>query len=185
MISYQSYDAGAASSLTETVIVPLYEDIYAARLSDPFSSAERFRERVKGYLSSRTFAMTAAYADGLPVGQALGCNLSARGSWDDLLTPVPEGFTDEAGGTRTFSLNEIMVREPWRRRGVARRLHDLLLAGRAEERATLLVRPENDAAQAAYAHWGWRKVGQYQPTPDAPVFDVLILLLRTARAADL
>jgi len=64
-------------------------------------------------------------------------------------------------------------------------LHDLLLAGLAEERATLLVRPENDAAQAAYAGWGWLKAGQYQPTPDAPVYDVLILLLGTGRAAEL
>lgn len=181
MISYESYDAGAASGLMESVIVALYEDVYADLLGNPFDSTERFTERVLAYLSSPTFAMVAAYAGDDVVGQAFGCNMSSSGSWDGLLTPVPEGFTDEAGGTRTFCLNEIMVREPWRRQGIARRLHDLLLSERPAERAVLAVRPENGAAQAAYASWGWRRVGRLQPVPDAPVYDALVLPLAGGR----
>ncbi len=72
-----------------------------------------------------------------------------------------------------------MVRTAWRRRGVARALHHDLLAGRREERATLLVLPDNRPAQAAYANWGWKKIAELQPSfPDAPVYDVLILPLR-------
>jgi hypothetical protein len=33
-------------------------------------------------------------------------------------------------------------------------MHDLLLKDRKEERATLTVLPQADAAQAAYARWG-------------------------------
>ena len=61
--------------------------------------------------------------------------------------------------------------------GVAHALHDDLLGGRAEERATLLVREDNTSAQNAYTRWGWRKVGKLQPYPDSPHFDALVLPL--------
>lgn len=70
-----------------------------------------------------------------------------------------------------------MVREPWRRQGIARRLHDLLLSGRAEQRAILTVRQDNDAAHAAYSSWGWRKIGLMHPFADAPIYDTLLLPL--------
>jgi len=174
---YESYDSAEAAGLVATVVVPLYEDVYADMLSNPFDSTERYAERVKGYMQRPTFAMTVAYADGKPVGQAFGSSLGSSRWWDGLLATVPDGFTDE-DGTRTFALNEIMVREQWRRQGIGRRLHDLLVRGRPEQRATLLVRQENTAAQAAYASWGWRKVGLLRPFPDAPEYDALVLLLQ-------
>jgi len=94
-------------------------------------------------------------------------------------TPVPDGFTTETG-SRTFALCELMTAGPWRRQGIARTLHDLLMSSRREERATLLVRQDNQAAQAAYASWGRQKIGLLQPFPDAPVYDALILPLRSA-----
>jgi len=181
---YERYGPAEAARLVREVIVPLYEDVYADLLGNPFDSTERFTERVTGYMSRPTFAMTAAYADGVPVGQAFGCTLTSSRTWDALLTPVPDGFTGEAGGTRTFFLNEIMVREQWRRQGIARRLHDLLLEGRGEERAALLVRQENDAAHAAYASWGWQRAGLLRPFPDAPVYDVLVLDLKSRGTTD-
>jgi ribosomal protein S18 acetylase RimI-like enzyme len=91
-----------------------------------------------------------------------------------LLTPVPEEMSRERRG-RTFAIVELVVRTPWRRRGVARRMHDMLLSDRPEERATLTVRPDADAAQASYAKWGWRKVAQKtNPLPGNPVYDILI-----------
>jgi hypothetical protein len=66
-----------------------------------------------------------------------------------------------------------------RGKGIAHRLHDELLSLRSESRATLLVRPENDAANAAYYRWGWQKVAQLQPGWEhAPRYDDLILPLR-------
>jgi ribosomal protein S18 acetylase RimI-like enzyme len=174
---YESYDAAAAGGLMSTVIVPLYEDVYADLLHNPFDSTERFAERVTAYMSRSGFAMTTAYAGTDPVGMAFGFALPPDTHWwDGLTTPVPGGFTAETG-SRTFALCEMMTAAPWRRQGIARHLHDLLLSGRAEERATLLVRQDNTAAQAAYASWGWRKVGLLQPFPDAPIYDALVLPL--------
>ncbi|MGQ0719558.1 MAG: GNAT family N-acetyltransferase [Pseudonocardiales bacterium] len=70
-----------------------------------------------------------------------------------------------------------MVRPQWRRRGYASALHDALLRHRHEERATLLVRPDNTAAHHAYRSWGWHKIGELQPFDDAPIFDAMVLAL--------
>jgi hypothetical protein len=66
------------------------------------------------------------------------------------------------------------VRAPWRRQGIGRELHDLILAGRPEERATLVVLPAAGAAQHAFRAWGWHRVARTQGGADAPVADVLV-----------
>jgi GNAT superfamily N-acetyltransferase len=81
-------------------------------------------------------------------------------------------------GSRTFALTEIMVRAAWRRRGYARGLHDALLANRSEERATLLVLPDNIPARTAYLSWNWYKLGDLRPFDDAPTYEAMVLDLR-------
>lgn len=46
--------------------------------------------------------------------------------WDELTKPVSDDMRRE-DGRRTFGLMELAVRAPWRRQGVARRLHEILL----------------------------------------------------------
>jgi hypothetical protein len=71
-----------------------------------------------------------------------------------------------------------MVLQNWAGKSIAHALHDQLLLGREEQRATLLVEPDNVHARRAYLHWGWRQVAQLRPGWDhAPLFDVLILPL--------
>ncbi|WP_235965965.1 GNAT family N-acetyltransferase [Micromonospora rubida] len=73
-----------------------------------------------------------------------------------------------------------MVTPGWRRRGIARSLHEQLLNERTEERATLLANPDNSPAQAAYRSWGWQRVTKLRPNWEhAPTFDVLIRPLKT------
>src|SRR6202012_4687320 len=69
---------------------------------------------------------------------------------------LPPDVTAEHPG-RTFALTELLVRASWRRQGIGRELHGLLLDGRPEERATLTVPPGAGAAQAAFRSWGWRE----------------------------
>lgn len=100
--------------------------------------------------------------------------------WSRLVTPLPDNVTREYDG-RTFVLIELLVRQPWRRKHVAKAIHDQLMRDRHEERATLTVLPAADAAQAAYAKWGWRKVAQkHNPLPGSPIFDVLVKELGTS-----
>ncbi len=76
---------------------------------------------------------------------------------------------------RTFGLIELAVRAPWRRLGVARRLHEAVLADATEERVLLNARPDVEAAQAAYRSWGYRKVGEAHPWDGAALHDVMVL----------
>jgi ribosomal protein S18 acetylase RimI-like enzyme len=121
------------------------------------------------------FALAQARHGEYLVGYALGMPLRPSTSWwRNLTAPVPAEVTAEHPG-RTFALAELLVRAPWRRQGIGRDLHDLILAGRPEERATLTVRPAAAPAQGAFQSWGWRKVARAQdPEPGAPVLDVLL-----------
>ncbi|MBX6768436.1 MAG: GNAT family N-acetyltransferase [Actinomadura rubrobrunea] len=176
-LTFSRNDAASAEKILNEVIVPLYEASHADVITNPFYSAERFAERVRGYLRAPGFELVVAYVADSPVGQAFGYALPKTSRWwEGLTTPAPEGFTTETG-TRTFAFNELMVVPEWQGKGVAHALHDELLRGRKEERATLLVREDNTSAQTAYARWGWQKVGKLQPYPDAPHFDAMVLPL--------
>ncbi len=88
----------------------------------------------------------------------------------------------EETGSRTFALCELLVRAPWRGRGLGHALHDEILARRSEDRATLLVEKDNVTALAAYTRWGWAKLGELRPSwPGAPELDALILPLAARR----
>jgi ribosomal protein S18 acetylase RimI-like enzyme len=176
-VTFTHYNSETAGEILGTVIVPVYEATHADVINDPFYSAERFVERVRGYMKAPGFEIVAAEMNDEPVGLTFGYTLpeSARW-WQGLTTPVESSLIRE-DGHRTFALCELMVHPDWQRQGVAYALHNELLGGRAEERATLLVREDNLAAQSAYAKWGWRKIGKLKPYPDSPNYDALILQL--------
>lgn len=178
-LEFSRFDGPGAREIRDTV-----EEIYIRSYVDaiehggPFHSPQAFMHRFDTYAARDGFDMVVAYHNGTPVGQTWGWPLEpGAGWWDGLLTEVPPGFTDETG-TRTFALSEIMVDDRHQGQGIAHRLHDQLLAARHEERATLLVEPDNEGAYRAYKRWGWQPVGQLRPAwPDAPIWDVLILPL--------
>jgi GNAT superfamily N-acetyltransferase len=126
------------------------------------------------------FALAEARHGGYLVGYASGLPLRPSTSWwRGLTTPLPPEVTTEHPG-RTFALTELLVRASWRRQGAGRELHDLLLGGRAEERAAVLVPPGAAAAQRAFPSWGWRKAARARNGDDpddlaAPVLDVMLL----------
>lgn len=124
------------------------------------------------------FALAEARHGGYLVGYAAGMPLRPSTSWwRALTTPLPAEVTTEHPG-RTFALLELVVRASWRRQGVARSLHDILLRNRPEERATVAVRPAATAALTAFQGWGWHKVGRTRDGgPGAMVSDVLVIPL--------
>lgn len=181
-VTFTHYDAASAAGVIDPVVVPVYEASHTDVISDPFYSPARFAERVRGYTRSPGFEFVTAIAGGEPVGLALGYALPATSRWWSGLTTIVDPELTAETGHRTFALNELMVIPAWQARGVAHGLHDELLGHRPEDRATLLVREDNAAAQAAYAKWGWIKIGKLRPFPDAPNYDALILPLDQLRA---
>jgi ribosomal protein S18 acetylase RimI-like enzyme len=98
----------------------------------------------------------------------------------ELTAPVPDDMRRE-DGQRTFGLVELAVRPPWRGCGTARRLHDVLLEGRAAERVILNVHPDSKAAPAAYRSWGYRQVAETRPGERADLHCVMLLDLHRPR----
>lgn len=180
-LEFRRCDEQAARAARGTV-EEIYQDAYGEAIAsgDPFDAPEAFMHRFDAYTSrGRGFDLVIAFVDGEPAGQAWGWPLGPGSGWWDGLESEPEpGFTDEADGTRTFALSEIMVRRELTGQGIAHALHDELLRHRHEKRATLLAEPDNTRAYRAYLRWGWRQVSRLRPPwPDAPLFDVLILPL--------
>ncbi|MEU9891164.1 GNAT family N-acetyltransferase [Sphaerisporangium sp. NPDC051011] len=160
------------------LVADIHRDAYADRIAagEEFDSEQAFMTRFEAYTSRHGFDLILAYCDDTPVGQIWGWPLPVQNRWWEGLESEPEpGFTRE-DGSRTFALSEIMVRPAWRGQGIAHALHDTLLADRTEQRATLLVRPDNTIAYTAYTRWGWRKAARLRPGwSGAPLMDVLIL----------
>jgi GNAT superfamily N-acetyltransferase len=164
---------GTAAAARAADLQALHAEVFA----DPsFADRLRVQRRQPG------FVLAEARRGGFLIGYAAGMPLRSSTSWwRDLTTPLPDDVTIEYPG-RTFALTELLVRASWRRQGVGRTLHDLILKGRREERATLTVLPTAIPAQSAFYHWGWRKVGRTRdPRPGSLVSDVLVTALPVVR----
>jgi GNAT superfamily N-acetyltransferase len=91
---------------------------------------------------------------------------------------TPDITFQRLDGMQAAAHAELLVRASWRRQGIGGALHDLILANRAEERATLTVLPAATPAQSAFQRWGWRKVARTHGGRSGwPVSDVLVTTL--------
>jgi GNAT superfamily N-acetyltransferase len=175
-IAYRLLDGRAAAGLEDDLLALLGE-VCGSADKDGAGKNERAR-LVRVHRRQPGFVLAAAWHGGYLVGFAAGMPLRASTSWwRGLTTPLPEGDTEEYPG-RTFALTDLAVRAAWRRQGVGTALHDLVLDGRTEERATLTAAPGASAAQSALRAWGWRKVARARGEgPGREVLDVLVTSL--------
>jgi GNAT superfamily N-acetyltransferase len=134
-----------------------------------------FARRFGRQIRQPGFVLAEARHGGYLVGYAFGVPLRPATSWwRDLTAPLPEELTAELPG-RTFALADLTVRAAWRRQGIGRDLHDLILAGRTEDRATAAIPVAAGPAQVAYQRWGWRKAARKHADPPATaLLDVLL-----------
>jgi ribosomal protein S18 acetylase RimI-like enzyme len=182
-ITFRLLDGTQAAARADEVQA-LHAEVYAdppyGRDEDAAGFADRFRVQRR----QPGFVLAEARHGGYLVGYAAGMPLRPSSSWwRNLTSPLPGEITTEHPG-RTFALVELLVRASWRRQGIAQALHDLILANRPEERATLTVLPAATPAQNAFRKWGWRKIARTRdPRPGSPVSDVLVIALRPDREA--
>lgn len=174
-VTFHTLDGGHAAE-HEDDLLALRAEVYGKP-----AGQDEYARRLRVWRRQPGFILATARHGGFFVGFA--CGLPLRPStdwWRGLTTPLPESVTAEHPG-RTFALTEPAVRPSWRRQGIAWSLHDLVLSGRAEERATLTVSPDAKAAQQVFRNWGWQKVARTRgPGPEAPMLDVLVMNLKGA-----
>jgi GNAT superfamily N-acetyltransferase len=176
-ITFELVDGGTAAE-HQAELQALHAEVYAAPPYRRDEDANEFARRFRVQRRQPGFVLAEARHGGYLVGYAAGMPLRPSTSWwRDLTAPLPDEVTAEHPG-RTFALVDLLVRAAWRRQGIGRSLHDLILAGRREERATLVVLPAAAPAQNAFLSWGWRKVGRTRnPGPGSAVSDVLVAAL--------
>ena len=166
-------------------LADLHAEVYGglAYSSDP--DGRDFAARLRTHRRQPGFTLAVAFSGGFLIGCAMGMPLRPATSWwRGVTTALAEDVTVEHPG-RTFALVELMVRSAWRRQGIGRTLHDLVLAGRPEERATLVVPPAATAAQSAFQNWGWHKIARTRTAaPGAPAADVLTIELAAVHSGD-
>jgi GNAT superfamily N-acetyltransferase len=169
---------GVQAAADEADLQALHADVYADPPYLRDDDAARFAERFRVQRRQPGFVLAEARNGGYLVGYATGMPLRPSTSWWRSLTaPLPDEVTAEHPG-RTFAVVDLLVRASWRRQGIGRALHDLMLADRPEERATVTVLPAAAPAQQAFRSWGWRKIARTRdPGPASPVSDVLVLTL--------
>jgi GNAT superfamily N-acetyltransferase len=169
---------GTAADAQATDLQALHAEVYADPPFERQDDAVLFAERFRVQRRQPGFVLAAAHRGGYLVGYVAGMPLRPSTSWwRDLTTPLPADVTAEYPG-RTFALVEMLVRASWRRQGIGRALHELILQDRREERATLTVLPTATAAQSAFQSWGWSKVGRTRAAdPGSPLLDVLVVTL--------
>ena len=145
-----------------------YLEVHAGQ--GDFYGEDRYRRQLSAHRQWAGWALVTAWLNEELIGYVYGFPLAPDTRWwDGIEEPVPVGFIEE-DGTRTFAISELLVRAAWRRQGVARALHDELVGSRHQERMTLLARPDNGPAQAAYRSWGWQPSPAFDPAgPGTPV----------------
>jgi ribosomal protein S18 acetylase RimI-like enzyme len=171
-ISFQRLD-GREAAAHAAELQSLHDEVYV----DAPAAGDDFPSRFRVHIRQPGFVLAAARSGGYLIGYAAGMPLRPSTSWwRQVTTALPEQVTTEYPG-RTFALVELLVRGSWRRRGVGRSLHDLILNGRPEERATIVVPPTATAGQAAFQNWGWHKVARARNRDGLPASDVLVTAL--------
>ncbi|MEV6248611.1 GNAT family N-acetyltransferase [Streptomyces sp. NPDC051742] len=160
----------------EQVIAPLiavYAQVREPLLHLPNYAVPTFTTRVERHGIEPGFEAVLAFdAEDRPVGYAYGNAVEGDDRWWTRMGEVDAAFTRSP----SLALKEIGVTVPHRGTGLARRIHDELLAGRGETYVSLMVNAAagDGKVQRVYESWGYAVIGTSRPSPDSPLLTAMI-----------
>ncbi|MGW8379393.1 hypothetical protein [Streptomyces sp. ODS28] len=156
----------------------LMADMYVAACPAPggthFENRGAFLARLYRDLQQPGFDLVVA--DGISaLGYGYGFRLRRDGTWwNGYAGELPPLLGQLTACGRVFALGELVVLPQNRRGRIATRIVESLLARSGALLATALVAPDNAAAQAACAAWGWKPIGRLLPAGEKTPLDVLV-----------
>ncbi|MFF4647024.1 GNAT family N-acetyltransferase [Streptomyces sp. NPDC001389] len=154
-------------------LVAVYADVREPLLHLPNYAVPTFADRLERHGREPGFGAVLAFdAEDRPVGYAYGNTVEAGDRWWKRIGDVDEEYTRSPA----LALKEIGVTVPRRGTGLARRIHDELLAGREERYVSLMVNPAagEGKVQRVYESWGYRAIGTVRPSPDSPALTAMV-----------
>ncbi|MFJ5098686.1 GNAT family N-acetyltransferase [Streptomyces sp. NPDC088557] len=168
------YD-GSSEDVRQVVgpLVAVYARVREPLLHLPNYAVATFAERLERHSREAGFGAVLAFdAEDRPVGYAYGNTVEEGDRWWTRTDGVDARFT----GSPVLALKEIGVTVPHRGTGLARRVHDALLAGRGEAYVSLMVNAAagDGKVRRVYESWGYTAIGTSRPSPGAPVLTSMI-----------
>ncbi|MGI5148632.1 GNAT family N-acetyltransferase [Plantactinospora sp. CA-294935] len=164
-------------------IVPALDELYAEVYAEPpyhegLEEVRAFQDRLADHRHEPGFRLASMWQGDQLIGFLYGFRLEVDAPlWDSLLIRSAGERAESPPLQLTAYVSELLVRAGFRRQGVARRLHDAFMSERPESQVALLAHPEAGPAQAAYAAWGWKRVGYGRPFPGGSEYETLMLFL--------
>ncbi|AZM94050.1 GNAT family N-acetyltransferase [Streptomyces sp. W1SF4] len=154
-------------------LLTAYADVRAPLLHLPNYAVPTVAERLDRYGRTSGFTAVLAFdAEDRPVGYAYGNTVEAGDLWWTRIGDLTGAYTRSP----TLAVREIGVTTPHRGTGLARRIHDALLADRAERYASLMVNPAAGEGKVLrlYESWGYEPIAPVRPSPDSPVLTAMV-----------
>jgi GNAT superfamily N-acetyltransferase len=136
-----------------------YVEAYAGAAGEEFRDRQDFLQRFEEHTARPGFDLVVA--EGVArMGCAYGFRVSRAGDWWRAADPAVRCDLEELTASgQVFLVADVMVLPPYRRRHVATRVLDNLLARSDAARAIALVGSGNPPAQAAFRSWSWTRIG--------------------------
>lgn len=154
-----------------------YVEAYAGVAGEEFRDRQDFLRRFEEHVQRPGFESVVAMSDKL-MGCAYGFRVSRSGEWWRGIDLARSSHLEEhTASGQVFVLADVMVLSPYRRRQVATRLLDHLLARSDAARAMALVSPGNALARAAFRSWSWTDLGATDTASDKPALEACSRLL--------
>ncbi|MGY5131953.1 GNAT family N-acetyltransferase [Streptomyces nigrescens] len=175
---FQRYDGTSVKTIADELI-EVYARVYDAPpyRGDPFFSVATFRERLEAAFGSEGFETVTARQGGQIVGYVHGATLPTdKPWWTSLGNRRPAELRSLADAGQVFWLRELMVSPEFQNRGLGRKIHDTVIAGRAERTTALTCIIDNQPAHDAYLRWGYTVMGEIKHAPESPTYDAMYLL---------
>ncbi|MFI1676039.1 GNAT family N-acetyltransferase [Streptomyces sp. NPDC020607] len=156
-----------------SLLLDIHDEVYASD-PDPFHERERWTHFLDLWSSRENWRCIFGWEDGGPVGFAYGAVLKPGGWWAGSKRP-----SDLRGPV--FALSELMVLPRWQGTGRAKPIHDALIGPVQARVSSLQVEIDHPKVVRLYETWGYRKVDEFKPADDSPVYAAMVKDLPQAK----